>query len=258
MNPNDFNTTEPSAPESDSNGPQDLTMPLGTGEFGDPAGVDLLAGASARKSLNTGSVLVVAVILIAVGGLFSMRMLAQVTAATAIDTDIETTIEDFLQTALGPEGFAGAQDGAENHKENVIAVLKETYSEQQVPLHEVQRDPFVIYETASGGPTLPTYDPTADELARRERQFQQEREARQMQFEQAGGTLRVKSVLGGTNPLANINGDVVRVGDFVHAGSDQIEFRVTAISTASVDLVAEDERYDLAVTVTLHVQQRGR
>jgi hypothetical protein len=258
VNPNDFNTAEPSAPASESHEPQDVTMPLGTGEFGDPAGVDLLAGATARKSFNTGSVLVIAVVLIAVGGLFSMRMLAQVTAATAIDADIETTIEDFLQTALGTEGSAGAQDGAASHKDNVIAVLKETYSEQQVPLHDVQRDPFVIYETASGGTTLPAYDPTADELARRERQFQQEREARRLQFEQAGGTLRVKSVLGGGNPLANINGDVVRVGDVLHAGPDQIEFRVTAISTASVDLVAEDERYDLAVTVTLHVQQPGR
>jgi hypothetical protein len=248
VNPNDFNAAEQPAPIGENADQPDVTMPLGTGEFTDQVGADPLAGATTRRSFNGGPLLVIAVIVIAAGGLFSMRKLAQVTAAPGIDAGAETTIEDFLKKVDDPDDPLGDKSGS---GDRIIAVLRETYSEQQVPLEDVQRDPFILDE--AGGPAL-VYDPTADDLTRREQQFRQERDARRVEFEQAGATMRVRSVLAGSNPLANINGDVVRIGDIVRAGSDQIEFRVSAISTATVDLVAEDPRYDLLVTVTLNVQ----
>ena len=61
---------------------------IGVDEFGGQD-LDPFAGATAGRKVNGSIILIVAVVLSAVAGLFSMRKIAEVTAATGIDSEIE-------------------------------------------------------------------------------------------------------------------------------------------------------------------------
>ena len=254
MNEHELSGSEPAPADPDGREQQHATMPLGTGEFADETALGPLAGAQNRRKLGGGGLLIFAVVLIALAGLFSMRKLTQVTAASPIDSDVEKTIEEFINSVCGsngqpqePGGIAGAM-----HDDRVLAVLSESYTEYQVALQDVQKNPFIIDQVAPAfTPDVDGPDTTGPDLEDRWRQMRSERRAK---IEQAGQGLHLKSVVDGAVPLAIVEGRIVRVGDTFTAGPSKITFRVDAISAGAVDLVAEAPELDLAVTVTLTLE----
>ena len=130
--------------------------------------LDPLAGASSRRKVGSGPVLIVAVILIAVAGLFSMRKIAEVTAASGIDSEIEATIVKFLESIGEPGGGTPAPRSGVDY-ESLLGVITESYSDRQVPLQDVQRDPFVIETAAGGKPVDPSVDPNVEAAEKRAR-----------------------------------------------------------------------------------------
>lgn len=234
MNPQDFNASGTSLPlNADGEQDEKMAMPIGVGEMEEGPALDPLAEARNAKKLSGGSVVIIVVVLIAVGGLFFMRRLSQVTASTSIPTEIEDTINKFLNTSGSDDG--GADDfGAVNTQKSVLEVLTAAYSERQVPLKDVQRDPFVIYQP-DDPVTIKETDRTVDENAILRRK-QAERRAILNGLSQR---LVLKSVLRGSTPLAIINGQIYRVGDRVPVGDAGYGFTVTDISTSAVTLVAE-------------------
>lgn len=254
MNGNEFSGSEPVLADPDGREQQHATMPLGTGNFADETAIDPLAGAQNRRKLGGGGLLIFAVVLIALAGLFSMRKLTQVTAASPIDSDIEKTIEEFINSVGGGTGQPQKLDGIAGamNDERVLAILSESYTERQVALQDVQKNPFIIDQVAPAfTPDVDDPDTTASDQKDRWRQMRSDRRA---QIEQAGQGLHLKSVVDGAVPLAIIEGRIVRVGDTFTAGPSRITFRVDAISTSAVNLVAEAPELDLAVTVTLTLE----
>ena len=148
MNGDEFSDATSHLPGADADRMPDVTMPLGTGEGPEEgAALDPLAGAGTRRKISGGSVLIAAVVIIATGGLFAMRWLSEATAARDADREIESTIESFLKS------FTGLSDDnpeetetptGDNPSDRVLAVLTTEYSERQVPLRDVQRNPFIL------------------------------------------------------------------------------------------------------------------
>jgi hypothetical protein len=242
----DYTDTDIGASGSPPPPPQ---MPLGTGDFGADPSLDPLAGASGGKKLNGGLLLIIAVMVIAAGGLFFMRKIAAVTASMVIDRDVEALIDDYIKS--NPDDDTTPDRLSSTYNE-VLGVLTEAYSERQVPLRDVQRDPFIIHYAE---PDLPDPREAVDPSLQQERVFLQRQAERRTQLEEGVRKLKLKSILGGSNPLAIIDGKIVRVGDVlvVNAGELALRYRVKRIATASVDLAGEAPELALSVPFILQL-----
>jgi hypothetical protein len=247
----EFGGSEPASPPQGGGGPQNVTMPLGARDFGDETALDPLAGARNSRKFGGGGLLIFAVVVIAVAGLFCMRTLTKATAWDSFDTDTEKIIEGFLNSVQengAPPGDATDLAGAMKD-ERVLAVLSEPYTERQVALEDVHKNPFIIGEVVpTFTPDVEDPDPGASVQEARWRQMCQQRRA---QIEQTGAGLQLKSVIDGTVPLAVVEGRIVRVGDTFTTGPMNVTFRVTAISASAVELVGEAPELNLQVPVTL-------
>lgn len=228
---------------------QEPTMPLGIGgmESGDPG--DLLAGAGGRKKPNAGALLLVGVIVVGICGLIVMKKLASAGAAIPIDHELDERIKAVLNPSKGgtvtsPEELA--------RKERLLSVLNESYHERQVPLVNVARNPFVVFEdTVIIAQPIDIEDP-ADVQSRR---WQRERDEKRQFLVAAGKTLQLKSVMMGSKALANISGKIVREGDTILASRDNVPFTVGEITASSAVLTSVDETYDLEVEITLVIDR---
>jgi hypothetical protein len=251
VNPNEFNdmpgdemgSMEEQTPENQA------MMPLGAADFGDGAGVPGLDEGGGKKSINGGAIIIALVVAVSVGGLFLMRKFTQVTLASAQDAAIEAFVNQFIEQQ--EQAGAGETDTAE---EKVMAGLSQDRTERQVDPDDLQRDPFVIVQNRemvdlSPEPLEVREDPAAV-LARRQAQ-------RRIDAVNASEELSLKSVMGGSRPLAIINGQIYRPGETIAAGPMELVFRIATISTSSVELVHEAPELGMstvsgtAVTVTL-------
>jgi hypothetical protein len=224
------------------------TMPLGVGNFSDEQiALDPLASTGTGRKFNTGSLVIIVVIAVAIGGLWFMRTITRVRAASTGNAEVEMSIEKFLSAFKSGSSAADAAKPSVANNTGVLDVLTETYTQRQVPLTDVQRNPFIMFDegvTAMG----PAMDTSGDNKAKL-------RKDRETTFQRAADGLRVKSVIMGSEPLANISGKIVRKGDEVVSEKDQIAFRVVKVSGDGVVLVAEDPAFDLSIEFTLALKR---
>jgi hypothetical protein len=256
VHPNETNDLV--VPGEQSGADQGLATPSpDAGDFVPDPSFDPLAGAGEGRKVHGGLILIVAVVLTAMAGLFSMRKLAEVTAAAGVDAEIEATIESFLSklTKSGVTGSNGEATSADaKFGDTVLAVITTSYAERQVPLRDVQRDPFVIDELDAAMVDRPGIQ-SENPVEREARERESKREARRQSLVNAGESLELKSIMGGTRPMALLEGAIVSVGDTVTTPGNLGSFVVKSIMSASVDLVAEDPELDLVVQVTVHLQR---
>ncbi len=237
--------------------PEDLaseaTVPLGTGAFEAEDGDLYLLDGSGKKR-RTGPLVLIAVVVLAVAGLFCMHTLAKITAAARGDTAIEKTIDLFLSSVSRSQAGSSSQSAGElvrSHRA-VVDVLSDDYTALQIPLADVQFNPFVIQRDAQLVHQAVS-DPGDDESRRLERSRAKRRE----EIESACHSLRLKSVIMGSVPLANLSGLIVRLGEVVPIETEGIEFRVTSITHDSITLTANEPSLKLKVDVVLELD-RGR
>jgi hypothetical protein len=252
VNPNETNGySQPLAPSS-GDMHQEQTMPLGIGGFESTDGPgDVLAGAGGGKKANAGTILLVAVIVVGIAGLFVMKKLASANAAGPVNEDLENMVDAFVKrTTAGnlssPEELA--------LKEQALSVLNASYAERQVPLVNVQRNPFVVED---GGSIISDPTPLEDPLDVQARRWKREREQMQQRFASAAQTFELKSVMMSANPIANVSGKIVRRGDTLVATRDEVTFTVASIEASGVVITASDETYDLEVSVTLVIDRNN-
>lgn len=193
-------------------------------EFMPDATIDPLAGATGGKKLSGGTMIIVAVVVIAVGGLYSMNLLAKATAAAKLDAQVEDTIDRFI------EGFGdGVRVTEDDHFVNfapgdgVDEVLSEDRTRKQVPLEELQKNPLVIWRNGGEVPP-PTHKNAVKALVA-------DCESQRAQLQQICSRLRLKSVVEGSKPMALLEDKVVRVGDSFTAGTTGIKLKVESIAT---------------------------
>ena len=231
----------------------EATMPLGTGAFeAEGSDLDLLDGSAKRR--RTGPLVLIAVVVLAVGGLFCMHALSKITAATRGDTAIEKTIDLFLSSVTRSQAGGSSQSAGElvrSHRA-VVDVLSDDYTALQIPLTDVQFNPFVIQRDAQ-----PVHQAVSDPGDDESRRLERSRAKRREEIESACHSLRLKSVIMGGVPLANLSGLIVRLGEVVPIETEDIEFRVTSITHDSVTLTANEPSLKLKVDVVLELN-RGR
>lgn len=241
MNPNDVNMMD--APTGLDDAGSDVTMPLGTG-FEAEAGLNDFSTGSGGKKLNASSLVLVGVVLLGAGGLFVMKTLATASAGIVSNSAVEQVIERFVN----PE--AADLDGLLNaESEGVLQVLNASYTEEQIPLIDVARDPFVIYQEFVDTPVTTATDPATLKRA----QWEKNRAMKRMEFESAASGMEVKSVLMGAQPLANVSGKIVRQGQTLNAGT--VVYEVSEINATSVTLLASDSALELEVEVVLQIKR---
>ncbi|MCP3904278.1 MAG: hypothetical protein GY715_11660 [Planctomycetes bacterium] len=251
MNPNEHKSL---AQQGDNPADEDNSLStFSDGSFGE-SGHDPLAGAMSSRKSHTGSILVVAVILVAVAGVFSMRKLAEVTAATGFDKEIEATIEQFLGT-LTPTGQRKNPDTdlPLTDRDEILAVLGTAYTEIQVPLRDVQRDPFIISELES--PQIDPVDLDPEDLsAQQERRWRELQDARRAELLKGAESFKLKAIMGGSKPLAIINDQTVTKGATIVSANGE-EFKVLSIGSATVELLGGAAELDIEVPVTLVIKR---
>lgn len=142
-----------------------------------------------RRRISSSTITLGLVIVVAGIGLFSMRLITRA-VADSTSSDLPPELKERIQAA---ETIAS--------EERIAKTLETTiYSERQVPLSNLSKDPFVLFIVE--GPKDPgTKTPDPIPIWRSE-------------VENAVSGLVVKSIMGGGTPnaLANINGRIVRVG----------------------------------------------
>ena len=202
-------------------------------------GQDPLMGEASEKKSVKGMLIIVLVVGLAAGSLFAMHTLTKLTAASGRNDEIDATVDKFLKTMAGlenPDRTAGGQDLVSSHDE-VIAVITNNYIENQVQL---DRDPFEL----SGGGGNTSGGSTTSRSA----------------VERAFGKLDLKSVIGGSRPLANINGKIVRVNQVMPVRlskmEGEIKFRVKSITREAVTVEAIDVELDEPFIKKLTLKRR--
>jgi hypothetical protein len=212
------------------------------------AAADPLAGEAAPKKKHTGVVVLIVVVGLAIGSLFSMHTLTKVTAASGRNTETERIVDKFL---TGPEGgdAAGNPNGnvddlVRGHRE-VVGVLSDDFASHQV--QDLARNPFDLMNAGGGGGEYTGGD---GDYAKAKRLGD---------IEQAAENFQLKSVIMGSRPLANINGRIVRLNQVIPVEGSRsvgtIRFRVVSISPDAVTVVAEEPKLDLRVEKVLKLKR---
>ncbi len=173
----------------------------------------LLSDGPERKK-GKGALVLIVVVGLAAGSLFSMHTLTKVTAAGDRNLESERTVDRFL----GAKNGTGEEGGLIAGHQAIVEVLTNNYIEHQV---ELDRNPF----SQSGGGSKGER-PGAG-LYTVQRAFQM---------------LSLKSVMGGSRPLANVNGRIVRVNQVITVALSKIDgdvkFRVIQITRDSIKVEA--------------------
>lgn len=242
MSDNDLNNSDQMGYAGDTGGDPGESVPGELGGFNADPGMDVLAKEGSAKRRRTGALVLILVVGLSLGGLFAMHTLAKVSAAGGGDTDTEETIEKFLRTVSGDASSNPGTSGGDlvtKHR-SVLDVIHDDYTSQQVALSDVQRNPFVLVQP---GMTPGTPGNTTS------------LERKRAEIENAAGQLRLKSIIMGSNPLANVNGRFVRLDEMIAVQNQGIAFRVAEITSDTITLVAEDTDLKLTVETVLYLKQ---
>ncbi len=190
------------------------------------AEASMAAGAAPRKRKVSTQVIALGVLLAVGGGMiYGMRLLG----IGPLTTLAKTVLPDYDLTKPSSHGA--------DHK-RILQDLAVDSSDRQVPVDEVQKNPFKMGEVVSA-PLPPGVDPTAANRAAAEK-AKRDADQKRNRVQAALATLKVNGIIGGSSPVARISGEAVRVGDTV--GDN---FKVKAIHGRSVDLEQDGQVYEL-------------
>lgn len=124
------------------------------------------------------------------------------------------------------------------HKK-VLDQLSAANVKTQVPVDQVQKNPFMMADVLAPDAKGEGEDVTSKASAERAKR---EAEARRRKVESALNELKLHGVIGGSNPVARISGQAVRVGDTLSE-----VFTVKAIHSRSVDLEYDGQIFPLSL-----------
>jgi hypothetical protein len=120
----------------------------------------------------------------------------------------------------------------------VLRDLSESTVKGQVPIEQVQKNPFEIPEVVAA---QPSEDPEAIARVAAEK-ARKDAEGRKLRLESALANLKVHGILDGANPVARINDQAVRIGDVL----DDL-FTVKAIQGRAVELECDGQTFTISL-----------
>ncbi len=179
-----------------------------------------------RKPKVSTQALTLGVLLLAGAGLiYGMRLLG----IGPLTTLAKTAVPEYDLTR-SPSAKAA------DHK-RILKDLEANHAASQVPVDQVQKNPFMLA-------MLIEPEPVADNTEQASRaaadKAKRELEAKRRRVQSTLASLKINGIIGGSNPVARISGEAVRVGDTV---GDL--FTVKAIHGRSVELAFEDDVFTL-------------
>jgi hypothetical protein len=166
-----------------------------------------------------------AVLLVVGGGLlFAMRKVG-INPMSAIANMKEPDV-DLTKTG---------KTGVDHHR--VLRDLSESTVKGQVPIEQVQKNPFEIPDVAGQS----SDDPEAAAKLAADR-ARKDAEGRRQHIQNALASLQVHGILGGSTPVARINDEAVRIGDTIAE-----YFTVKSIHGRSVELECDGQVYTISI-----------
>jgi len=161
----------------------------------------------------------------AIGAIFAMRQFGMGPAISLAEMDIDYK-PATLSSGITPK--------------KVLADLDRSRRAVQVPADLITQDPFEL-DNAQAAVAEPTVDP---DLARRaeEERLRLAREARQQELDETLAAIKLQSVMGGSVPIARIDGKVYKVGMTVCE-----MFTITGIEGRNVMLSADGHTFVISM-----------
>ncbi len=172
-----------------------------------------------RNESRTGILLLIVIIVAAGGILYTMRRMGMSARLEIVDVNIDYPLDERI-------GFDAEE------RDRLLKDLEESGRIVQVELKDLKMNPFAWDGAESIDPTEDPAIRAAREAAERARVAV---EKRQREIENAADRLEVRSIMGGRTPIANISGNIVRVGDVL-----EDFFTVIEIKTRTVVLQVDD------------------
>ncbi len=216
----------------ENDGSQDALSVLNAGnEPGSamPPMMDALQGGQARRSMSLGPVMMVAAVVAAGGLLFGMRQMGLGPKFTLAGGSLDTQVPEQNKSLAA-------------NQEILMAELGALRTSNQVKPDQVRKNPFTLaYVLGQSAEAVPV-DPNDPEAARKAAErgmaerLAKAKAERAKNLEIAFKELQLQGVLGGSRPVARINGNVFRVGDTVAK-----YFTVKSIHGRSVELDVDGE-----------------
>lgn len=176
---------------------------------------------SSRQTISGNVLLLVLVMAVAGGLLYGMRQVG-----LGVSLDFRTPSIDY------PIENASSASESDAEHQLIIQDLISSETVVQVPLENLERNPFELESKEETELLVPGVDPAA---AARQRAAA-EAQRRQQEINRTFEGIEINSIMTGSVPLARINGQPVRIGDTV---ADI--FTVRAISGRTVELEADGQ-----------------
>lgn len=229
-------------------------QPLGSGNFLNVDDDLPLVEEESSSKINSSAVIITMFILVSVGAVFAMRTISKSNnTAFASNLEVENQIEIFLDSMASQNLSDGSGMNSSSSETTVLKVLSTTYSDRQVKLEDVKKNPFITAADASNQAQTQA-NPNPDGISLKKWNIQ--RELLREQFIAASQKITVNSLMSGSSPLASLNGKIVREGETITVGSDEVQFTVETILLNTVILVAESAEYDLRIQFTLGLKKK--
>lgn len=229
-------------------------QPLGSGNFLNVDDDLPLVEEESSSKINSSAVIITMFILVSVGAVFAMRTISKSNnTAFASNLEVENQIEIFLDSMASQNLSDGSGMNSSSSETTVLKVLSTTYSDRQVKLEDVKKNPFITVADASNQAQTQA-NPNPDGISLKKWNIQ--RELLREQFIAASQKITVNSLMSGSSPLASLNGKIVREGETITVGSDEVQFTVETILLNTVILVAESAEYDLRIQFTLGLKKK--
>ncbi len=198
---------------------------------GDPSmsAESLLASSlSKKRSPLAGMLVILLVIVVAAAGLYFMRRIGVSGTFAFSDIDIEV-----------PESIGNSAE-----YDLVMRDIREETTDKQVPLENVKKNPFYIARGATPEEETnpdPRDHSQADEETRLRAEAERAELARVAAVKKELGTLKLRSIMGGSRPMAMIGDDLLQIGSRVGE-----HFRISNISDRGIELQTDrGETYEL-------------
>jgi hypothetical protein len=218
-----------------------LPTPDPAEEYGDAAEPRLL------QRFGSTTMVIALMVVVAIVGLYSMRNLGSLSAATLLPREVEQLVSSVLSPSSG-RGSAQGEGDRDAHR--VFGLLDtDLRLRLQVPAASIHRSPFDPWKDPE------IVERSAVPVPMEPRSGAAEAWGREM--DRIAGLLQLKSTLGGGGDrgMANINGRLVRLGDVFAVETADAEFRVERITLDEVVLRARNTRLGSSRELTIRVKR---
>ncbi|MBG83916.1 MAG: hypothetical protein CMJ40_05135 [Phycisphaerae bacterium] len=200
----------------------------------------------ARRNRRRPAILMATVFAGGLAAIVIMRSLTGGIGQVMANTGIESTVNGFLDFMRDGKSTKPARKQAISPSP-FDDLVTDHYASLQVPAESLRSNPFIIPWTVS--------NETHTVLNRSQISPRQRRAIRLQELEAATDLLELQLVMTGSNPIATINEQAVRVGDVIRVDDRDMTCILRSVSSHSVQVEILDDMLGLETVVTIPLRR---